>query len=418
MPRLVHKPPKYRLHKGSGQAIVSINGRRIYLGVYGTPKSHELYEKAISEWRRSQQSGRPKPQMPAEQVSLSNDDLLITAPKLRERRETGREATINELIFVYRKHTHVYYRKNGEVTREAMIIDEVLRFMDEHHGTDRVDEFGPVKLDELRERMIDNLDWSRKHINKQVSRIIRMFRWAVEQELAPPESHSALAKLTGLKKDRSRARETPGVSCVDDQVVQQTIALLPPVIADMVRLQRLTGARPGEICTLRPGDIDRSGSVWVYIPQSHKTQHHDQSRMIVIGPQAQAVLRPYLLRAADAFCFTPEESEQARLAKAAAERTTPMRKRDRDRRKLRSLRIYAPCYDAASYRHAIQRVCARAGLPKWSPNQLRHNAATEIRKRFGLDAAQVICGHQSADITQVYAERDMELARRVAREMG
>lgn len=417
MPRLVHKPPKYRLHKGSGQAIVSINGRRLYLGVYGTPKSHELYEKAISEWRRSL-PGKAKSETTTKQVPLFNDELLITAPKLRERRQAGREVTVNELIFVYRKHTHVYYRKNGEVTREAMIIDEVLRFMDEHHGTDRVDEFGPVKLDELRERMIDELDWSRKHINKQVSRIIRMFRWAVEQELAPPESHSALAKLTGLKKDRSRARETRGVSCVDDEIVQQTISLLPPVIADMVRLQRLTGARPGEICTVRPGDIDRSASIWIYIPQSHKTQHHDQNRMIVIGPQAQAVLRPYLLRAADAFCFTPEESERVRLAKRTEDRTTPMRKRERERRKLKSLRIFAPRYDAASYRHAIQRACARAGLPKWSPNQLRHNAATEIRKRFGLDAAQVICGHQSADVTQVYAERDMELAMRVAREMG
>ena len=417
MPRLVHRPPKYRLHKGSGQAIVSINGRRLYLGVYGTPKSHELYEKAISEWRRSL-PGKAESRASTKKISHFDDDLVVTASKLRERRQAGQEATINELILVYRKHTHVYYRKNGNVTREAMIIDEVLRFLDEHNGIERIDQFGPVKLDELRDRMIDDLDWSRKHINKQVSRIVRMFRWAVEQEVAPPESHSALAKLTGLKKDRSRARETSGVSCVEDDVVQQTIALLPPVVADMVRLQRLTGARPGEICTVRPGDIDRTASIWIYVPQSHKTEHHDQNRMVVLGPQAQAILSPYLLRAADAFCFTPEESERVRLAKRAEDRTTPMRKRERDRRKLKSLRIFAPCYDAASYRHAIQRVCARAGLPKWAPNQLRHNAATEIRKRFGLDAAQVICGHQSADVTQVYAERDMELAMRVAREMG
>ena len=131
--RPVHRPPKYGLHKGSGQAIVSINGRRLYRGVYGTPKCHELYGNAISESRRSL-TGRSRPQKPAKQYSLSNDDLLITASMLHGRRQAGREATINELIFVYRKHTHVYCRKNDNVTREAMIIDEVLRFMDEHHG--------------------------------------------------------------------------------------------------------------------------------------------------------------------------------------------------------------------------------------------------------------------------------------------
>jgi site-specific recombinase XerC len=57
-------------------------------------------------------------------------------------------------------------------------------------------------------------------------------------------------------------------------------------------------------------------------------------------------------------------------------------------------------------------------LPKWAPNRLRHSAATEIRKRFGLEAAQVVLGHAQADVTQVYAERDLELARRVAKEVG
>lgn len=66
----------------------------------------------------------------------------------------------------------------------------------------------------------------------------------------------------------------------------------------------------------------------------------------------------------------------------------------------------------------MQRVCKREKIEKWSPNQLRHLAATEIRKKFGLEAAQVVCGHQSADVTQIYAERDLELALRVAQEVG
>ena len=57
-------------------------------------------------------------------------------------------------------------------------------------------------------------------------------------------------------------------------------------------------------------------------------------------------------------------------------------------------------------------------LDRWSPNRLRHSAATEIRKQFGLEAAQVSLGHSSADITQIYAERDAELVGEVARKIG
>ena len=52
------------------------------------------------------------------------------------------------------------------------------------------------------------------------------------------------------------------------------------------------------------------------------------------------------------------------------------------------------------------------------PNQLRHLFATEVRKAHGLEAAQVLLGHSRADVTQVYAERNLTLAARVANEIG
>jgi site-specific recombinase XerC len=57
-------------------------------------------------------------------------------------------------------------------------------------------------------------------------------------------------------------------------------------------------------------------------------------------------------------------------------------------------------------------------LPKWGPNRLRHSAATEIRKQFGLEAAQVTLGHATADVSQIYAERDLSLAAEVMRKIG
>jgi site-specific recombinase XerC len=57
-------------------------------------------------------------------------------------------------------------------------------------------------------------------------------------------------------------------------------------------------------------------------------------------------------------------------------------------------------------------------VPAWTPNQLRHGFATAVRAEYGLEAAQVLLGHSRADVTQVYAERDMALALRVAGAVG
>ena len=89
---------------------------------------------------------------------------------------------------------------------------------------------------------------------------------------------------------------------------------------------------------------------------------------------------------------------------------------------------------SSSYRWAIHRACERANPPPdglteaeaaewrrehaWSPNQLRHSHATRIRKSHGLGGAQVALGHSKCDVTQVYTERDQQLAARIALEVG
>jgi integrase len=60
----------------------------------------------------------------------------------------------------------------------------------------------------------------------------------------------------------------------------------------------------------------------------------------------------------------------------------------------------------------------KANVPHWHPNQLRHNAATRLRKEFGLDVARVILGHSSPVVTEVYAEVDREKALAVMEKVG
>jgi integrase len=57
-------------------------------------------------------------------------------------------------------------------------------------------------------------------------------------------------------------------------------------------------------------------------------------------------------------------------------------------------------------------------LHVWHPHQLRHNAATRLRKEFGLEAAQVILGHKTLAVTEIYAEKNVEAAKKIMGEVG
>jgi hypothetical protein len=50
MLRLTNTVPKYRKHKQSGQAIITLNGRDYLLGPHGTRASKIEYDRLIGEW--------------------------------------------------------------------------------------------------------------------------------------------------------------------------------------------------------------------------------------------------------------------------------------------------------------------------------------------------------------------------------
>ncbi len=98
-----------------------------------------------------------------------------------------------------------------------------------------------------------------------------MYKWGVAEFSIAVTAYQTLICVPGLKKGRTAARETLPIRPVPDEVVQATLPHLPTVVADMIRLQRLLGCRPQDVCGLRPGDLEIQGDVWWYVPQRHKT---------------------------------------------------------------------------------------------------------------------------------------------------
>jgi integrase len=419
--------PKYRHHKASGQAVVTLGGQDFYLGPFDSLPSRREYDRLVGEW---QQNGRRLPQ-------------------------TGQHSTLTMAVMMnaYRKFAAGYYVKHGEPTDTIYGIKAMLKLVRASYTHTQVIEFGPLALKALQSQMVETGS-SRRYINDHLHRIRRMFKWAAGNEMIPYEVYQRLTTVDGLRKGRTEAHETAPIPPVADNVVEQTVPHLPAVVADMVRFQRLTGARPGEVCILRRCDIDTGCDVWTYRPESHNTEHHDRDRIIVIGPKAQDTLRPYLLRDVEAYCFCPADSETKRRREAHEQRVTPLKYGNRPGtcRTRNRKRPAGDSYTNDSYRRAIHRACdsafpapaplarleketakqgqerltstEREALKKWqsenrwSPNPLRHTAATEIRRQFGLEAAQVTLGHSNANVTQIYAERDLSKAAEIMRQVG
>ncbi|HLA84473.1 MAG TPA: hypothetical protein VJL29_06740 [Thermoguttaceae bacterium] len=279
----VDQVPKYRRHKPSGRAVVTIGGRDHYLGKWNTQASRCEYNRLIGQWLAS---GRVAP-------------------------SDGVGPSVAEILAAYLRFAKGYYRKNGEPTSELSEYRQTIRLVRQIYGMTPAKDFGPLALKALRERMIA-AGWCRRVVNQRIGRVKRIFKWAVSEELVPPSVNHGLQAVAGLRRGRTTARETEPVKPVPDHLVEATLPHLPAVVADMVRLQRLTGCRPMEVCILRPCDVDMSGDVWIYRPESHKTEHHGRDRLICIGPKGQEILRPYLLRGKTDYCFSPVDSERRR----------------------------------------------------------------------------------------------------------
>jgi integrase len=392
MPILKEALPKYRKHKASGQAVVTIQGQDFYLGPWNTKASRVEYDRVIAEYLAA---GRQLPAKGGEAADL----------------------TLVEILARYKKYAKAYYRKNGKSTGEWENVEYAIKPLLRLYGHTPIRDFGPLALKAVRQKMIES-GLTRQGVNARINRIKRVLRWAVSEELAPALLVQALATVAGLEAGRTSAPETAPVTPVADDVIEKTLPHLPAVVADMVRFQRLVGCRPGEVCVIRPCDVDRTGDVWRYVPESHKCEHHNKQRIIFVGPRAQAILLPYLLRDAETRCFTPIDSERKRMAAMRANRKTKVQPSQVNRAKPNSKRKAGGLYTTGGYAYAIRRACDKANIEPWSPNRLRHTAATVLRSKYGIEASRTVLGHASPDTTLIYAERDLKLAASVMQEVG
>ncbi|HZL37862.1 MAG TPA: site-specific integrase [Tepidisphaeraceae bacterium] len=461
MPRPKALNPKYCRHKPTDRAFVRIGGRAVYLGKWNTQASRDEYARVIGEWIAQGRRALPA-HTPDAPVGL----------------------TITELIDAFYTHARSYYiDAEGNPGPAVAGFVASLRPLQRLYGRTEAAAFGPKALKVVRESMIEarpdpkhegkppklgqmRKRWSRQHVNAQINSVRHVFKWAAENELVPVTVHQALATVGGLKRGKTAAPESKAVRPVADAQVDAALPFLSTQVAALLKLQRLTGARGGELCIIRTSDIDRAGNVWLYQPRKHKTQHHGTKRIIRFGPQGQTILQPFLKMDPDAFLFSPAEADVQRRELLHERRKTPEScgNTPGSNRRNKAHRRPGERYTANSYANAIKRACdvafpppdelarrrvpvsgrknqtrietpgewkARLGPAKWAllvkwriehrfhPHQVRHAAATRLRAEYGIDVAQTILGHRlGSAITEIYAEADTRKAEQVIAKIG
>lgn len=392
------QPPSYRLHKATGRAIVTLNrnGKRedVPLGKYNSKESWTKYHQVIAEY-------------------LANDSKL---PPTRSKKEM----TCGELATKFIEWAEGYYLDyDGKPNETANHCRYAVTPMIQHYGDNPVSDFVPTSLMFLQEKWI-KAGRCRPTINRWSRMVKQCFKHGVKMGWVEAATWQTLTAVDNLQEGRTTAAEYQDIQPVPDEIVDATLPFLPPIVADMVRVQRLIGGRPQDVYNMRVCDINRNGDVWAYRPYKHKGRHKGKDRTVAVGPQAQAILAPYIARkVGDDFIFSPKDSMAIFREEQRANRKTKVQPSQEYRKKKNPKRQPGEHYTKDSYNRAVHVACKRLGIEPWSPNQLRHSAATEVTANFSLEAAKEFLGHASIKTTEKHYVAPLpELAAKVAREIG
>lgn len=369
-------PPKLRKdERGRAIARWSEAGRRIckIFGLWSDPKSRVEYTRWAAEWMANQ--GRSLQDSPAEQISVAG--LILRAVEWADG----------------------YYLKHGKRTSEAYRVRAALQMVNELYGDTLAKDFGPVQLRAVRQRWV-NEGLSIKTCNGYLDAVVRVWSYGVGRGLFPAAVVHALQHVERLVPGRTTAAMPAPVMSAPAADIEAILSHLHQdpernrTLSAIVRIQRLTGMRPGELLELRPEDVDCAHLPWCYRPPSGgKTLHLEKARRVFIGTKARELLTPFL-----------------RAAKPGQ-----LVFRVKARRGEGEVGI-----SGTYYRQWIADACKRVGVPVFKPNQIRHTRATELDE-LGVPASEIAAslGNSAEVVERVYIDSPgTRAAKRVAEEHG
>lgn len=373
MPRAFRFPPyPKKMHEGSGQGRVKINGQHVYLGPWSDQqRCRQRYAELAQQHAAGDVRKASKRLSVAEVLIAFLQDARATMPA-KEFWHFQRIAKVLTRLF---KTTPA---KDFD-TNSLLLVRETLK------------KATWLTQDERKHHKAG--EWSRSQINKATTRIRRIWAWAEQRKMIPPGSWGHLMTLKAIPSTDRSVRQTKPRRGIDWPTVQAALPYLPGAVAAMCEMQWWTGMRPTEVCRMKAEDVEQVDGVWMFWLVSKNAWRPGREReAVILGPEAMRVLLPWL---------------NAARSKGPGAAIFPSVKTRR-------------AYTTDGYGQTFYKMFnANPNLERFTAYQLRHGAKRRIKRAIGLDAARAVLRQRSIQTTDNYdAERDMTLAIEAAKKTG
>jgi site-specific recombinase XerD len=387
-------PPVYTDPRGYARARVWIDGcpRNVHLGKPGSAEARARYARLLHEGPAGEASQPAAPLPPA----LADPQTV----------------TVAEAVARFLSHAEQTYDPRGrEPINMRLALAPVLAL----YGTEPVRAFGTTQLEAVQTAMADgswmneeeraararrgqSCRWSRNVVNRRIVRIRTCWRWLERAGLVPEGRYAHLLTVPTLSANIRWVRVLPRRKGCTRQDLDKVVALAPGPVAALLEVEWHCGARPGELRVMEAADVDCTVDPWEYRPGRHKGSWRDGDRVIVLGPEAQRILAPWLERAQGGYVFPP----------LLGRRQTGSPEKYRQ----------GACYQPESLSRAVARAARRAGVAL-TAYQARHAAKRRLTRSHNLDVARAVLGQKSLGTTAGYDEAlDLDAAARAMRECG
>ena len=381
--------PKMGRHS-SGQARVKLNGRVFYLGAHGSVGAQRRYTDLLNRWLDN--GRKPLVETPVVVQVIAMAEVFAKYEAYLDK--TGR------------------YRKNGKPTSQRGILRVAIREFCEQFGDVLLPKFTEALLLQHRDYLEGQPKLTRTGINKKIAHLRAALRWSFNRGVLSRDQWLGVKAIEPLSKaeagGRDHKRPKRAVSVAD---VEAVAGCLPKAPAAMLRLQSLTGMRPGDVTSMRwqdisrePVDVDGTPCL-IYTVAGGKTEHHGHETVYALGPKAQAILAEFTPTKPGAYVFSPKATMAWLHDQRRASRQTPVTDYT-EARDATASREFGDRYSVPTYRQAVVRACAIAEVERFTPHEVRHGFVTRGARMFGAYAASSAANHSRVSTTEGYMHRD------------